>query len=498
MGKGNGKAIYFECYGGISGDMTVAALLDMGADERELRRQLDTLPLEGFSVEVKRVKKSGLDCCDFNVVLEEQYHNHDHDIIYLYGHRQESGQVHEHVHDGHEYEHVHDGHEHEHRHDGYEHIHEHDHDHGHPHGRHDHIHEHEHVHDGHEHIHEHDHGHGHPQGVNGHVHRTLKDVTEIIERSGMADGAKKTALDIFRVLAEAEAKAHGETVDSVHFHEVGAVDSIVDIAAAAICLDNLGINEVIVPELYEGRGTVRCAHGILPIPVPAVMHIAAEHGLTLHMTNVEAELVTPTGAAIAAAVRTAGELPAKYRILATGMGAGKRDYGRTSILRTMIVEDTGADGSAPLKDDIYKLESNIDDCTGETLGYAMERLFAAGARDVSYMPIFMKKNRPAYQINIICSEKDIPVMEEILFRETTTIGIRRMRMERTVLDRDIRKVETSLGEARVKICDVYGETRIYPEYESAAAIAAAKGLPYREVWERILKDAKAAFSEENE
>ncbi len=427
MDKKERKAIYFECYGGISGDMTVAALLDMGADEKELRRQLDSLPLEGFSVEISRVKKSGLDCCDFNVVLEEKYHNHDHDIVYLYGHRQGDADHEEHSHHAH------------------------------------------------------------------HVHRGLKDVTEIINQSNLTEGAKKIAGDIFRVLAEAEAKAHGATIETVHFHEVGAVDSIVDIAAAAICLDNLGINEIIVPELYEGRGTVRCAHGILPIPVPAVQHIVAGHGIAMHITNVEAELVTPTGAAIAAAVRTADKLPKKYRIRASGMGAGKREYKTASILRTMIIEcleEEQADYSEPSKDYIYKLESNIDDCTGETLGYVMECLFAEGARDVNYMPVFMKKNRPAYQINIICMQKDIAAMEKILFRETTTIGIRRMKMERTVLEREVRKIMTSLGEAEIKICHAYGELKIYPEYESVAAIAAEKECTYREVWEKVFREAE--------
>ena len=468
------RAIYFECYGGISGDMTVAALLDMGADEKELIRQLDTLPLEGFSVEITRVKKSGLDCCDFHVVLAEQYKNHDHDIVYLYGHRKE----------GAEYVHMHEGHGRGHgQHVHSPHIHE---ECGHSHSEHVHTHdEHSPMRDEHSHTHD---------EHSRHAHRGLKDVTAIISQSDLLEGAKKIALDIFRVLAEAEAKAHGATIENVHFHEVGAVDSIVDIAAAAICIDNLGISEIIVPELYEGRGTVRCAHGILPIPVPAVMHIASAHGLSLHITNTEAELVTPTGAAIAAAVRTTDKLPEKYRILASGMGAGKRDYGRTSILRAMLIEeikDERAEDKRPLKDDIEKLERNIAECTGETLGYVMERLFKEGARDVNYMPVFMKKNRPAYQINIICAKKDIPMMEEILFKETTTIGVRRMRMERTVLKRELRKIKTSLGEVQVKVCDVYGETRIYPEYESVAAISSEKNLTYRKVWERVLEEAEA-------
>lgn len=459
MDKKERKAIYFECYGGISGDMTVAALLDMGADEKELRRQLDSLPLEGFSVEISRVKKSGLDCCDFNVVLEEQYHNHDHDIVYLYGHRQ-GDTDHAHIHD-------HNIHSHDHEHSRDIHGHEHSHD----------IHGHE------EHSHHAD-----------HVHRGLKDVTGIIDQSSLTKGAKKIAVDIFRVLAEAEAKAHGAMIETVHFHEVGAVDSIVDIAAAAICLDNLGIQEIIVPELYEGRGTIRCAHGILPIPVPAVMHIVADHGIAMHITNVEAELVTPTGAAIVAAVRTADKLPERYTIKAVGMGAGKRDYKRASILRTMIIEcpkEEQAEYREPSRDHIYKLESNIDDCTGEALGYVMERLLAEGARDVSYTPVFMKKNRPAYQINIICTQKDIAAMEEILFKETTTIGIRRMKVERTVLEREVQKIMTSLGEAQIKVCNACGALRIYPEYESVAAIAAEKKLAYREVWEKVFREAES-------
>lgn len=364
------KTLYLECYSGISGDMTVGALLDLGADQRLLEEQLRSLPVSGFEIEISRVKKSGLDACDFRVILDKEHENHDHDNEYLYGH-------------------------------------------------------------GHKHEHEHHHHHAH---THDHIHRGLPEIREIILHSGITERAKKTALAIFQVLAEAEAKAHGTSIDEVHFHEVGAVDSIVDIVAAAVCLDNLAVDEVIVPELYEGRGTVRCQHGIIPVPVPAVVHIAGEHGITLHMTDTEAELVTPTGAAIVAAVRTADRLPKRYKILRTGMGAGKRDYGRASILRGMLIEPDTEEAA----DFVYKLESNIDDCTGEALGYVMDRLFEAGARDVNYIPVYMKKNRPAYQLNVLCSEETVPRIEEIIFKETTTIGIRRVRMERTVMRREIR------------------------------------------------------------
>lgn len=472
------KMLYFECYSGISGDMTVAALLDLGADEKELIRQLETLPLEGFRTKISRVKKSGLDCCDFHVALEEPYENHDHDMEYLYGH--------EHCHDHHEHEHSHNHYEHEHCHDNHEHEHFHDH--------HEHCHDHEHSHSHHDHGdgHEHSHNHHEHEHSHSHDHRTLQDVLAVIEHSKLTDRAKKIAGDIFHVLAAAEAKAHGASIEQVHFHEVGAVDSIVDIAAAAICLDNLDVDGIVIPELYEGKGTVRCAHGILPVPVPAVMNIAAEHNLILHKTNVQGELVTPTGAAIAAAVRTTDSLPPRYRILKTGMGAGKREYERASILRAMLIEE--AESS---EEQVYKLESNIDDCTGEILGYVMERLLKEGARDVSYTPIFMKKNRPAYQINIICTGEKIPAMEEILFQETTTIGIRRIRLERTTLDREIRTFESTWGKAAVKVCDVCGEYRIYPEYESAAAIARESGRPYREVWNQLMREAREALGVED-
>ena len=469
------KILYLECYNGISGDMSVAALLDMGADREVLRQQLSTLPLEGFRTEISRVKKTGLDCCDFHVVLENEYENHDHDIEYLYGHHHGHDHIHE---ESHHHEHGHaqeEGHHHDHSHTHEDHHHEHGH-----------TQEEGHCHD-HSHTHEQDHHHEHGE-MHSHVHRGLRDVLEIIEQSQIDDSAKQTASQIFRVLAQAEAKAHGATPETVHFHEVGAVDSIVDIVAFSVCLHNLGITKVIVPELCEGKGTVRCAHGILPIPVPAVLNIVQEHQIRLCMTQTEAELVTPTGAAIVAAVRTSDTLPGKYKVTATGLGAGKRDYGRSSILRAMLIEAETQDQG----DVIYKLESNVDDCTGEALGYVMEQLFEKGARDVNYIPVFMKKNRPAYQINIICDEEMVPVMEEVLFRETTTIGVRRVRMERTVLKREFCTVKTSLGTVKVKVCDVGTERRIYPEYESVSALAKEHGMPYPQVFQMVLQEAAHA------
>lgn len=384
------RQLYLECYSGISGDMTVAALLDLGADEQILRKAFASLPVGGFEIAVTRKVKSGLDVCDFDVILDAEHENHDHDMEYLHGHD------HQHTHD---HEHVHE--------DGSVHTHEHHH---------------------HDHSHEHHHDHGHH-----HEHRGLHEILHIIEHADMTERAKETAARIFQILAEAESKAHGVPADQVHFHEVGAVDSIVDILEVAVCLDNLDITEVIVPFLCEGQGSIRCQHGIIPVPVPAVVNIAQAHGLTLKPTGVQGELVTPTGAAIVAAIRTSDKLPQTCRIVKIGMGAGKREYEGTGILRAMLLES----GSAEAADTIWRLESNLDDCSGEVLGFVMDELFAAGARDVYYTPIYMKKNRPAVQINIICREQDVDKLQNILFCNTTTIGVRRCRMERTILPREI-------------------------------------------------------------
>lgn len=332
----------------------------------------------------------------------------------------------------------------------------------------------------HEHGHSHSHGHEHK-----HEHRGLPEILGLLDKAQMTEGARNTAVRIFEILAEAEAQAHGTTADQVHFHEVGAVDSIVDITAAAVCLDNLQIKKVIIPVLYEGTGSVRCQHGVIPVPVPAVAAIAAKHELPLRITESRGEFVTPTGAAIAAAVRTSSQLPERFVIEKTGVGAGKRKYERPSLLRAMLIRENGQ-GSAG--DFIYKLETNIDDCTGEALGYVMERLIEAGARDVHYIPVFMKKNRPAYELNVICKEEDIEKLENIIFRETTTIGIRRQRMERSVLKRKVQTITTSLGEAKVKLCYMEKAVRAYPEYESVRDLCRKHGFSFQEVYQRIAEE----------
>ena len=310
----------------------------------------------------------------------------------------------------------------------------------------------------------HHHGHGHGCGHHHHEHRNLTDCLDIIDWTDMTDSARALARKIFTIIGEAEAKAHSKPLEEVHFHEVGAVDSIVDIVAAAVLFDSLGVSEVIIPALYEGTGTIRCQHGILPVPVPAVMNIISAHDIPLQITGARGEYVTPTGAAIAAALRTDGALPASFRVIKTGLGAGKRDYKeRTNILRAVLIEET----ESPDKDAIVKLESDLDDCTGEILGYTLEKLMNAGALDVHYTPIFMKKNRPGWEITVLCRPEKKDVMEEILFSETTTIGIREFEnVSRTVLSHQ-------------------GKTYVYPEYDSVKALAEKTGVPLKVIYSAV-------------
>lgn len=412
-----GKTLYLECYSGISGDMTVAALLDLGADQKVLKKALASLSVHGFDTKITRVCKSGLDACDFQVILDKEHENHDHDMDFLHGHSHVCERHHSHTHE----------------------------------------------------------------------HRGLMEINRILTESDMTDRAKETALRIFDILAEAEAKAHGVPKDQVHFHEVGAVDSIVDIAAAAVCLDNLDVTEVIVPELYEGKGFIRCQHGVIPIPVPAVVNIVQQNGLSLKITEVEGELVTPTGAAIAAAVRTKEQLPEDFIIEKTGIGAGKRAYSCPGILRAMLITRKNQEQKTYSDQDrIWRLETNIDDCTGEELGRVMKLLFEAGAKDVYDTPIYMKKNRPGCVLSVICAEAERAKMENLIFRETTTIGIRRVQMERTILKREIQTVDVDGMEVKCKVCTLPdGSRRCYPEYDSAAALAEQRGMSYREAWQKI-------------
>ena len=556
-----GKTLYLETSSGISGDMFVAAMIDLGADPEALERALNSIPADGFMVEISSVKKSGIACCDFNVILDAAHENHDHDMAYLYGpapvtaaapqeeehhcHCHEDEEAHHcHCHEDeeahhchcHEDEEAHHCHCHEDEEEHHCHCHEeeeayhcycheeeahHCHCHEDEEAHHCHCHEDEEAHhchchedeeEHHCHCHEdeeahHCHCHEDEEAHHCHCHeeeahhhhehhhhhgRHLAEILGIIDATDMTDSAKALAGKMFHIVAEAESLAHHMPLEEVHFHEVGAIDSIVDIIAAAVTFDSLGITDVIIPCLTEGRGTVRCQHGVLPVPVPATMNIIEAYDMPLTIMEAKGEYVTPTGAAIAAAICTTHQLPKAFRIVRTGLGAGKRAYTeRTNILRAYLIEGNAMEEG---KDEIVKLETDIDDSTGEALGYTIDRLMQAGALDVHYSPVYMKKNRPAWELTVICKKSRMEEIEDIIFKETTTIGIREFpSVMRSILHRNQKQVETPFGIAEVKEVALPGERRFYPEYESVKAIAEKNHLPFAEVYHLV-----KALAEQNE
>lgn len=421
---GRARTLYLECRSGISGDMTVAALLDLGATEENLRNTLAQLPLDGYEIRIGRVQKSGLDACDFDVILEEEKEIHAcHDQEQHHQHTQEHPYHHEHGEEPH-----------------------------------------------------------HAHGPHAHVHRTWRDIEQMLDGADLKPRVLELSKKMFRIVADAEGKVHGRPAEEVHFHEVGAVDSIVDIVSVAACMEELGIDRVVVSDIWEGQGHVHCQHGILPVPVPAVLQIAASHRLTLKQTEQQGEMVTPTGAAVAAL--SEGKKPEKFLIEKIGLGAGKKDFPGANVLRAMLIKEE----TKPEKR-LWMLESNIDDCSGEVMGYCLECLLEAGARDAFFTPIYMKKNRPAYQVSVLCDEEQIEKMNAILFRETTTIGVRRYPVEREVLERRIEEVSTPYGQAKVKVCMLDGKEIRYPEYESVKKLAREQGMAYEEMYQVVKKQA---------
>lgn len=402
------KVLYLECSSGISGDMTVGALLDLGADEEKLRDELSRLRIGGFELKFSRRSVRGIDAFDFDVILREE----------------PSGCGGEHS----------SGHRHHHH------------------------------------------------------HRTMREIRELIVSSGLSEGVKDRALKIFTVLAEAEGKVHGKPAEEVGFHEVGAVDSIVDIVGTAVCLENLGIDKIVYSEVCEGRGQVRCQHGWMPVPVPAVLELARAKGISLRLTGTEGEMVTPTGAAILAALAVREEDPLRgRRIAGIGIGAGKKEFPHANILRAVLLE--GEQEKKEKAEQVWVLESNVDDSSGEELGYCIERLLEAGAKDACCIPIWMKKHRPAYLLQVICDEQHREKLENIIFRETTSIGLRKYLQERSVLPRKTQWLESSLGPVRVKLCRHLDQIFAYPEYEDAAEIAEKTGMPISRVLKTVRQEA---------
>ena len=396
------KILYLEGSSGISGDMTVSALLDLGASREKLEKELKKLPLDGYRLVIGRTVKNGIDACAFYVELDESK----------------------------------------------------------------------------------------PQPL-----RDFRQIRTLLLESELEEKVKELSLQIFFTLAKAEAKVHGTDPEHVHFHEVGAVDSIVDIVAAAVCYLDLGITKVAVGTLREGTGTTWCQHGRIPVPVPATAELVRAHGLSMKMTDVQGEMITPTGAAIAAVLRNT-LLPEAFSIEKTGIGSGEKDFPHANILRAMIIREDISFGKIDsieekqtctnnLQDQVMVLETNVDDCSGEILGYVQELLMAQGALDAIYRPVVMKKSRPAYQLQVICRKENQEKLEQIIFQETTTIGIRSYPANRKILERRIEEIETPYGKMKVKICRIDGEDRVYPEYEEVKRYCMESGVPMRDVYKSV-------------
>lgn len=434
------KVLYFDCFAGASGDMIIGSLLDLGLDLETFGAELAKLSLTGYRIEARKVVKSGFSATKFDVLDED---GRQHDCA--------------HEHEGH------DHHGHHHR-QGHHHGHEHHHDHNHDHA--------------------HDYGHHHHHGEQ----RNLDDILRLIEQSQLAPEIKEKSTGIFRRLALAEAKIHGTVPEKIHFHEVGAVDAIVDIVGVVIGLHLLEIEKIVVSPLPMGKGFVRCQHGIIPVPAPATMELIT--GMVTYGSEHNGETVTPTGAAILSTLAGAcGSMPA-LNVIKVGYGAGTRDFGVPNLLRAVLGEERAA---APAGFDchtetVMELEANIDDMNPEFFEYIFEQLFARGALDVFLVPIQMKKNRPASILRVLCAEKDLHDIAGILFRETSTIGLRMNRWERLCLKREIVQVETEYGAIRIKQALLDGNVvNSAPEYEDCKEKAKAYGVPLKKVYQAALR-----------
>ena len=463
------KILYFDCATGISGNMAIGALLEICDGEQYLRDELAKLGVPGYQLNVIKRDSHGIDGTYVEVLEANTGIPVDaiHDGNKNVGSSATLG--------------LHHGHTHSHHHEldsSPEH-----HSHGHYHD-----HEHDHSLDNHCHNHQDDNDNNHNHN---HVHRTYADIKQIIEGSGITEAAKELSRSMFQKVAAAEAAVHGKPIDEVHFHEVGAIDSIVDIVSVAILMDYIKPDRVISSVVSDGCGTIKCAHGVLSVPVPATSMIYKNEHIRFKQIEVPTELVTPTGAAIISTFAESYGLMPEMNLNKIGIGVGSRNIGGPNTLRVFLGEDVTADG-ATQNGDIIVINSNIDDSSGEDLGYVLEKLMDAGALDVSYAPIFMKKNRPAYRLEVICRAEIREKLSEIIFDETTTIGVRYYLVQREELARVRTLVDTELGQIEAKqVSTTSGHTYTYPEYESMKSIASELGVSMKSVraaFEKGLRD----------
>jgi len=329
--------------------------------------------------------------------------------------------------------------------------------------------------------------------VTDHVtHRHYTHIRQMIESADLPDQVRANALTAFKLIAQAEAHIHGKDIETVHFHEIGGIDSLVDIIGSFLALDYLGVDHVAATPVPLGSGTIKCAHGTIPVPVPAT--VAILKGLQVRGSDAKTEIVTPTGAAIVATLAPQfGGMP-DMQIEKVGYGAGKRDIGASvpNLLRLVLGTPSVVKNSADniLSDQVHVLYTNVDDMSPESLGFVMDRLMDKGALDVSFTPAFMKKNRPATRIEVICRPAQLQVLADVLLSETTTIGVRYHLCDRMILKREPVEVETSLGRVIAKkITSPNGRARIMPEYDECKRIALEQELPFYQVYEQILAES---------
>lgn len=437
------KTLYLDIFSGVSGDMFIGALLDLGVDAHRFEHELEKLNVDGYHLHVSRGEKSGIAGTKFDVHLAEHDHHHDH---------------------GHSHHH----HEHEHHHD-----HAHSQSHTHSHG-HEHSHEHEHHHD---------------------ENRTFTEIKKLISRSALSDWVKQKSIAVFQRIADAEGKIHGKPPEQVHFHEVGAVDSIVDIVGASIALEMLGKPRVLAAPVVEGFGWINCAHGRFPIPAPATLAILGARNVAVTQCDEPHELVTPTGAALLAEfVENFGPMQGLVAEK-IGFGLGTRtNKTRPNVLRAVLgtsnsqLPTPNSESHDWETDTIAVLETNLDDISAEILGNFVERTLVAGALDVFHTPIQMKKNRPGVLLTVLCAQSEADKFSEMMLRETSAFGVRRHLTERRKLRREFTTVKTQFGEVTVKIGKLDGKVvQAAPEFESCRKVAEAAKVSVKEVYEAAVK-----------
>jgi len=498
------KTLYLDIFSGISGDMFLGALIDLGVNPQKLGRELGKLKLEGYHLHVNEGEKNGIAGIKVDVHLEHDHDDHDHEHDHDHGH--EHGHTHSHAHSHGEHEHTHEhphAHGEDHEHGG---AHDHEHDHGHEHGHShlhshgDHEHSHEHPHkpgEDHDspgaHAHEHEHGEGHDHQHHHNDSRTFADIKRLIAASKLSPWVKQKSTAVFQRLAEVEGRIHGQPMETVHFHEVGAVDSIVDIVGACIGLELLGKPRVLSAPVVEGTGWIKCAHGRIPLPAPATLALLGARGIPLTQCAEPNELVTPTGAALLAEFAE-GFAPMDNLVAEKiGFGVGTRDnLTRPNVLRAILGKASAKVQHDWETDRVAVLETNCDDINAEILGNFVETALAEGALDVFHTPIQMKKNRPGVLLTILCGEAEADKFSDLILRETSAFGVRRTLAERRKLRREFVEVKTKFGKVTVKLGRLDGEVvQIAPEFESCKKLARAAKVPLARVYDAARRELKA-------